>query len=284
MTMDDDCFLVVEAAVTTDEVDELSGALWDADIAGLEERCEEAGVRLVVAVRASALRAAERVLAERGHAFDVRPVEPDEGLDEWRRWARPVRVGRLVVHPPWMDRPRTSPDDVVLAIDPGRSFGSGAHPTTRLALRLLADAVRSGDRVLDVGTGSGVLAIAAARLGATLVEAVDVAPEARDAARHNVDANAVAGTVVVTDSVGPIEDRFDIIVANIDAPTLEYLAPSLTARLASSGMFIASGVLVEQRPRVAAAIESASRLQLLEQRVDGDWLAARWRRVAERLS
>src|SRR5690606_26595442 len=140
--------------------------------------------------------------------------------DAWREFAGPVEIGdRLLVVPAWQARPRSSGSRAVVTLDPGRAFGSGAHPSTVLALELLAELLRHGDEVLDVGCGGGVVAVAAAVLGARQAYGVDVDPAAVAATAANALANQVADRVeVALDGTGGPEGRFDVVVANVLLP------------------------------------------------------------------
>lgn len=227
--------------VVTDDVDAVSGRLW---LAGAYAVAEEPGV-LVAGFTDRA--GAERAAAEVGG--EVVDVLPGAWLDAWREFAAPVRAGRIVVVPAWVDPPVTEPGDVVLEIDPGRVFGHGGHPTTRLLLEELDRRITGGERVLDVGCGSGVLAIAAARLGATHVVGIDIDPECVPVTL----ANAERAGVTVEVSTTPLADvtgTFDLVLANIGAAVLEELAPQLEAR---GGVLLLSGLLAERVDDVTEA-------------------------------
>lgn len=169
--------------------------------------------------------------------------------DSWKAHFAPVATGkRLYVHPPWTQV--VPPGRIGIRIEPGMAFGTGQHATTRgclEALERLAEAGQLG-RVLDLGTGSGVLAIAAARLGAAAVVAVDTDPEAVAAARENVSANACADRVVVCDSLPADAGLFDLVMANILLDTLVRLGRDIRRALASSGRVVASGITADQVP------------------------------------
>jgi ribosomal protein L11 methyltransferase len=155
------------------------------------------------------------------------------------------------------------------------AFGTGLHPTTQLCLRALERAVAPNDRVLDVGTGSGILAVAAARLGASSVFAVDLDGIAIEAAWANVDANGLRDRVHVRHGDAadlPEAGTFDVVVANIIARVIQASAGSLARQLRSGGRLIASGVLVERRDDVVAALEAAG-VAVGETPTDGDWCA-----------
>jgi ribosomal protein L11 methyltransferase len=185
----------------------------------------------------------EAGLRERFAIVDASEVEP--GWEErWRDFHRPVRIGELWIGPPW-ERP---PDDAVaLVIEPARAFGTGGHTTTRLCLELLLD-LRSelgGAGVLDVGCGSGVLAVAAARLGYRPVRAVDLEPEAVDETRRNAERNGVEIEVRLADALTAELPVADLVVANIARAAIDALAPRLRCRvLVASGYFDTDAVPV----------------------------------------
>jgi ribosomal protein L11 methyltransferase len=192
--------------------------------------------------------------------FDAEDVEPG-WEDGWRAFHRPVRVGPLWVGPPWEDAPG---DALAVVIDPGRAFGTGAHATTRLSLELLLT-LEPGP-LLDVGCGSGVLAIAAARLGFGPVVAVDVDPLAVEATRENAAANGVEVEAVLADAVaGPLPE-LRAAVANIARDRVEALAPRLRSEL-----LVASGWLDGDEPELPGWRLDARRS------LEG-WAAAQYRR------
>ena len=188
--------------------------------------------------------------------------------DSWKRYFGLQRIGsRLVVKPSWVSY-ESAANEAVIEIDPGMAFGTGQHPTTALCLRALESAVRPGIRVLDVGCGTGILAIAAAKLGASSVLAVDIDPQAAQAASRNVVTNGVGKVVDVRE--GTLDDSagsFHLIVANIGALTLERLASAVSRSLAPSGVAILSGFLEDAVQGLAQAYEAAG---LTVRRVEGD--------------
>lgn len=208
-----------------------------------------------------------------GCVVTERDLPDDRCLDTWRAWAEPVRAGRhLVLHPAWLPPVPSVPGDVVVRVDPGHAFGSGTHPTTQLVLTLLERVLRPGARVLDVGTGSGVLAIAAVLLGASAAVATDIDPAAIVAARANAEANGVAGAVDITDRpLESIGDRFDVVLANIGAAVLRELAPVLAAHVGAAGSLVLSGVLEDQADGVVGCFPGFTELDRLS--LDG-WAAA----------
>lgn len=171
----------------------------------------------------------------------------------WRERLEPVRVGPLVITPPW----KAAAGDHVVVIEPGQAFGTGHHETTTGCLAALCELPLAGRRVLDVGTGSGVLAIAAARLGAAEVIAVDTDPVAVAAATANARANGVAVAVRQGSVAAASGERFDAVTANLDTATLVTLAPQLVAALAPGGTLVASGVSIERHSEAVAALAAA---------------------------
>jgi ribosomal protein L11 methyltransferase len=206
----------------------------------------------------------------------ARVVESGRWVRAWRTSVRPLRLGRLVVAPTWVRLPAGS-GKIVVRIDPGMAFGSGAHPSTRLCLRLLLRYFRprgpAGGTVIDVGTGSGILAIAAARLGARRVAARDVDPVAAEVARANVRTNGVPKAVRVVRGAGvggggPV----DLILANIVADVIIQMLPRVRQRLAAGGRVIGSGIVGD---RLGAVLDAAatSGLDTVEVLGSGEWRA-----------
>ena len=181
----------------------------------------------------------DRLRAAFGEAR-TEPV-PSGWADRWRAFHRPVRIGPLWVGPPWESPPA---DAIAVVIDPGRAFGTGAHPTTRLTLELLVE-LDSGS-LLDVGCGSGVLAIAGARLGFRPVHAVDIDPAAIEATETNAARNGVAVHAALGDARSGRFPAADVAVANIALDVVEAVAPALDA-----ATVITSGYLEGQRPTLA---------------------------------
>lgn len=155
----------------------------------------------------------------------------------------PIRVSeRLWIVPSWHEAP--DPDALVLVLDPGMAFGTGSHPTTRLCLEWLERVVKPGVSLLDYGCGSGILAIAAAKLGAKQVLGVDIDLQAVTAARNNAERNEVSARF--DDSAHPLKGQFDIVVANILANPLKALAPAISGHVRPGGALALSGILAEQ--------------------------------------
>jgi ribosomal protein L11 methyltransferase len=207
-------------------------------------------------------------------APQLRHLGQADWAEAWKTQYRVLHIGqRLVVRPSWLSY-TPQPGEVVLTLDPGMAFGTGLHASTRLCLAALERYLRPGDTLLDVGTGSGILAIAAARLGAGEVLALDIDPLAVRVTRENVALNGVAETVEVREGSLPVEPPggWNIITVNILAETIAQMAPALAAHLASGGLLIASGIVASREQSVSTAL-AAQGFALVEQRREEDWLA-----------
>ncbi len=178
-------------------------------------------------------------------------VEEVDWLTAWRRGLDAVVVGSITVAPPWVPH-----DADAIVIEPGQAFGTGHHETTQGCLAALQELELAGRSVLDVGTGSGVLAIAASRLGAREVVGVDTDPLSVEAATANAAANGAAVHVHLG-SADAVERTFDVVVANLDTATITAVAPALAARLAPGGAFVGSGVSLERVDEAVGALDAA---------------------------
>ena len=204
-----------------------------------------------------ALIAARMEAAGIAYAVETEGVEQEDWQNGWRKYYHPMDIGsRLAIVPSWQEY---DTDRVKLILDPGLAFGTGGHETTSLCLEALDQRVRGGERVLDIGTGSGILAIAALKLGAASAEGVDIDPVAVRTAGENAALNGVADklTVLVGDLSDKASGKYDIITANIVANAIISLAPSVPGLMAEGAAFIASGIIDSRRDEVIAALEKA---------------------------
>ncbi|HZC30844.1 MAG TPA: 50S ribosomal protein L11 methyltransferase [Gaiellaceae bacterium] len=212
----------------------------------------------------------------------TRPVAEADWADAWKAYFPVMRVGRrLVIRPTWR-RHRAAPGDVVLALDPGMAFGTGLHPTTRLCLAAIEnvadDGALDGARVLDVGCGSGILSIAAVRLGAASAFGVDTDPIAVDATLANARRNRLARSIQARAGSLPTgEAAFDVVLANLIASVLIALAAQLADEIRPGGLLLASGIFIDRKAAVRAALEGVG-LELEDRSVEGDWVALVMRR------
>jgi ribosomal protein L11 methyltransferase len=230
----------------------------------------QAGPELIVALAAALDMPAEAIRVE--HVAD-RVWER-----EWLKDFHPMRFGRrLWVVPRHADPPQDA-DAVVVRLDPGLAFGTGTHPSTALCLAWLDAHLSPGGRLIDYGCGSGVLAVAAARLGAAAAHAFDIDPQALVATRDNAAENDVAGQVHVHEDAATLPGEVDVVVANILSGTLIELAPKLCAHLAPGGRLVLAGILKQQVHEVRAGFAPLIELSVFAER-DG-WAALSGRRPA----
>ena len=208
----------------------------------------------------------------------VRPVEERDWTEAWKEGYTPQRIGGLLVVPSWLETPSTD-GDIVLRLDPGMAFGTGLHPTTRGCLELLQLVGPMPTRVLDVGSGSGILGIAALALGAGHVDALDTDPVAVDATRENAGRNAMEDRLAARVGTLPevCDEPYPLVLANLVAAVLVELAPRLAAHVVTGGQLLASGIIAERGDEVIAALEGAI-FAPVERLDDGDWVSLWMRR------
>ena len=282
-------FPVVECVVPAAEVEWVSSELIDTDATGIEEL---PGGEHTVATNGDRVPATS-VILRAGFASDEAAVAAeaaidrrwrprfevllgDDWLDAWREHFEPQRVGRILVVPDWDGAPvdasyESDAAATILRMDPARSFGTGAHASTRLMIEALQQFDLSGRRVLDVGCGSGVLSIAALLLGATSAHGTDIEDAAREVMLQNATRNGVAHRCSTSREI-PTSDiivyTYHIVLANILAPVLIDLAPKLASALAPGGRLLLSGLIDVQVDRVVSAFPG---LALVETLADGNW-------------
>jgi ribosomal protein L11 methyltransferase len=266
--------LEAHGAVSVDLVDADAGTTREHEIlveanepAAIWERCRvsalfpdgaDASRRVDEAMRAACVEAA---------SASVDRLEDADWVALTQRQFEPIRAGeRLWIVPTWHEPPR--PGDVNVVLDPGAAFGTGSHPTTRLCLAWLEREVRGGESVLDYGCGSGILGIAAMKLGAARATGVDIDPLSLEAARYNSGRNAVA--LDVLDAREALPAAFDLTVANILANPLRMLAPLLSSHTRSGGRIALAGILAEQAADVRDAY--APWADLAQAAREGDWV------------
>jgi len=209
------------------------------------------------------LRIATKLVAER------------DWVEAFRRDCHPIRVGRIVIKPTWHPWPDPKlpcePGDIVLDLDPGMAFGTGTHATTRLCLAALAELIKPGDHVIDLGCGSGILSIAAVRLGAAAVTAVDFDPVAVQATRANASLNQVDDNIEVIcgDNLAAFAPGWDLIVANIAPITVANQGPHAFRLLRAGGWYVCSGIPVARLAEVEAALAGAGFAELESATLEG---------------
>lgn len=215
-------------------------------------------------------------------AFDLRPMselsvtttDDDAWATAWRDGYEPIRSGRLTIVPSWLEPPKGS--DLVIRLDPGMAFGTGLHPTTRACLELLQTVEPMPTAVLDVGTGSGILALAALRLGASRAVGYDTDQLAVEASTANARANDLSDRFGGQHGTLPelAVELFPLVVANLVAAVLVELAPRLAAHTAPGGTLIASGIIQSRSDEVEAALTAAG-YEVVDWITEGDWVTVR---------
>jgi ribosomal protein L11 methyltransferase len=217
----------------------------------------------------------------------IRPVgtlavsthQEEDWENAWKQHFTPVRASsRVVIRPPWHDHD-PSQDDVVVILDPGMAFGTGTHPTTRLCLELIEDYMASGSRVLDAGTGTGVLAIAARLLGSGQVDALDIDPVAVRQAATNVELNGESSGVRVWEDsleVSPNRGHYDVVIANIISRILIDVHPAIVESMKPEGILLLSGI-IDTKEQLVTDCYLQSGLEMIDRRQMGDWIAHVWK-------
>ncbi|HMI84055.1 MAG TPA: 50S ribosomal protein L11 methyltransferase [Polyangiaceae bacterium] len=273
--------------VAPEDADEAAAFLCELGADGVEER--DGGTLATAAVPGKttlvasfgALTSAEAAAAHIDQAWTPRVAElvGDAWRDEWKKYFVPFRLtNRVTIRPPWEPYTPSDPAELVLELEPGRAFGTGLHPTTALVARAIeahsAELFQPKGRrgsVLDVGTGSGILALVALVLGAAMARAIDVDADAVALARENADRNGLGDRLQVDAApVEAIDGAFDLVLANIEASVLITLAEPLARRVAKPGILILSGILQERAAEVRRAFAS---FDLAASPAQGEWSA-----------
>lgn len=226
-------------------------------------------------------------LASLGEHFvgdlQTRIVNEEDWANAWKDYFHVTHIGqRLVIRPSWREY---TPEDheVVLELDPGMAFGTGLHPTSRLCLEQLEQRTKAGMRVLDVGTGSGILALAAAKLGAASVYCIDNSSVAVESASANASINGLSDRIMVVSGTldraeaARLAGQFDMVLVNILAHVIGGMAPELAQVLAPGGLLITSGIIEARRSEAEQPLLAAG-LQLVDQAMIDDWVALIMRR------
>lgn len=211
-----------------------------------------------------------------GYELTLAGMKEEDWANSWKQYYKPVRIGtRLIVVPSW-ESYEAAPEDIVLSMDPGMAFGTGTHETTRLCSGLLEQYMKPGDRVLDIGTGSGILAIASAKLGAGEVFAYDIDPVAIRVAEENGTINGCANiTFGLSDLLAGVDTAgggYDFICANIVADIIVRMAGDIVRYLKPGALLAVSGIIDTQAERVMAALTAGGLIPVLT-RAENDWNA-----------
>ncbi|MFC7440637.1 50S ribosomal protein L11 methyltransferase [Laceyella putida] len=224
----------------------------------------------------------ERLAELQAAQFDVgsaivttQAVSESSWEDEWKKYYKTIKVtDRIVIKPEWERYTPASPDERIIELDPGMAFGTGTHPTTMLSIRLLEKYLKPGQRVIDVGCGSGILSIVAGKLGAEPILALDLDPLAVEKARENIALNHLSGRVTVRqgDLLKGVAGTADVVVANILAEIILKFVHELPRVLVPGGTFVASGIIEEKKGKVEEALAMIG-LEILETIHQDGWVA-----------
>ena len=205
--------------------------------------------------------------------IEIKSIKDEKWSESWKSEFPPLQIGRRFIVSPGWNKITPSPEQIVIWLDPGMAFGTGYHPTTQLALRLLEEVISGGEKVADIGTGSGILAIAAARLGANKIVATDIDKTVIPIAQENARINCVEEKIefVAGNTFESLSGRYDIIVVNILTKVILPIIPDCPHYLNANGLLIFSGILEEEIPQ----IESAARfngLHIVNTLTEENWV------------
>ena len=208
-------------------------------------------------------------------AIIVNQIHEEDWSTAWKQYYKPVQVtDKITIRPSWEQYTKKRDDEIVITLDPGMAFGTGTHETTVLCLQALEKYVKPGDVVIDVGTGTGILSIASALLGAREVHGYDLDPAAIKSAKTNIQLNGVESVVNIRENnlLNGVKKQSDLIVANLLAPLIAELMEDVPKVLKKGGIFIASGIINSQLESVKANLE-AEGLVMKEVLAENDWIA-----------
>lgn len=210
------------------------------------------------------------------YTVDFYDYEEEDYQNSWKKYFYTQKISnRFVVKPTWRDYEPLE-DELVIEIDPGRAFGTGTHPTTSLCIKLMEENISAQDRVIDVGTGSGILMVAAEKLGAKEIIGTDIDPMAIEVAKENLELNKVSlekAKAYAGDLISVVkEDKFDVVVANILADVLLILLKDISKVVRKDGLVIFSGIIEDKLEEMKKEIESQG-LEILEVKADKEWRA-----------
>ena len=202
-------------------------------------------------------------------------VSEDDWAESWKQYYKPIPLGRVTVVPAW-EKYEAKEGEILVRMDPGMAFGTGTHETTRLVMRIMQDELRGGERVLDVGTGSGILSICASKLGAASCNAYDIDPVAVKVARENAKDDGCDNiTVGVSDLLAGVDlsgGKYNFCVANIVADIIIRMMPDISDYLEVGAPLILSGIIAPRADEVREAVRAAG-FEIVREEQENDWLA-----------
>ena len=207
--------------------------------------------------------------------ISVEGMREEDWAESWKQYYKPVHLGKITVVPAW-EKYEPSEEEVIIRMDPGMAFGTGTHETTRLVLRLMQNEIVGGERVLDMGTGSGILSIAAVKLGAKSAAAYDIDPVAVKVARENArDGGCDNITVGVSDLLKGVDlsgGKYDICLANIVADIILRMLPDIHSYVKEDGKIILSGIIAPRADEIRDAVKKYG-YKVIKEENENDWLA-----------
>ena len=222
-------------------------------------------------------------------SITVTETEDIDWINNWKQYFKPFTVDDILIKPTWEEIPKMDRDKLLIQIDPGTAFGTGQHETTQLCIRQLKKYVTEGARILDVGTGSGILGITALKLGAGKVFGTDLDENAIAAVGENLEANHITSDCFEVVQGNIIDDEkvqrqagyecFDIAVANILAPVIILLQKEIPLHLKKGGIFITSGIINTKEEAVKEALAANRELEIVETTYQGEWVSVTARRI-----
>ena len=245
------------------------------------------GIKVDMDAVRSGLQEAEELFGVAPVSIEVSSVDTQDWNQKWKEYFHPFSVGKILIHPSW-EEPEETEGKVLIRIDPGMAFGTGTHETTRLCLQAMQKYLQPGMRVLDLGTGSGILGIAALKLGAKEVTAIDIDEQAVKVAEENFQMNCSEGEYhlqtgnILNDAdlqEALAKEPCDLVLANILADVIIPVSSFVHRFLKPGGVFISSGILDNKEQDVCRAFGDNPALKLLETEADGDWRAVTASRV-----
>ena len=213
-------------------------------------------------------------------SIEAEGVSEDDWAENWKKYYKPIHLGRVTVVPAW-EKYEAAEGEIIVRMDPGMAFGTGTHETTRLVMRILQDVIAGGERVLDVGTGSGILSICASKLGAGDIYAYDIDPVAVRVAKENAEADGCNNiTVGVSDLLAGVDraEKYGVCVANIVADIILRMLPDIGELLLPGAPLILSGIIAPRKEDVIAAAEAEGFVVEREEN-ENDWVALLVRRA-----
>ena len=208
-------------------------------------------------------------------------VKEEDWAESWKQYYKPVFIGKNIVIVPMWEKYDAKEHEVIVRMDPGMAFGAGTHETTRLCAALVEKHLKVGEKVLDVGTGSGILAILASKLGASSVDAYDIDPVAVRVAQENVRDNDAKGiTCGVSDLLRAVQGKYDFVCANIVADIIVRMAKDIADYMNVGGRLVTSGIIESQTERVKDALLATGAFAVVDDATENDWHAFVFERVA----